>query len=328
MPPDFFISYASPDTAWAEWLGWVLEEEGASVVMQAWDFVPGSNFVLEMQQASGSARRTIAILSPDYLTSRFAPPEWAAAFAQDPEGIKRSLVPVRVRECALDGLLRTIVHIDLVGLDEPSARKRLSDGLSAKRAKPDRRPVFPGEAVAEPGPSRNRKPFPGEGNASASPAREQARSTPYMPRIRGAISDLDRSRFLKQAFETVRSHFQRGLAELQQHPSIDVEFTPVSESKFTAQVFVNGTRRARCKIWLGGILGMDQISYHEGDSGDRDSAFNEALTVCDDQHELALSALMKMGFGMGLALQQLNLDWLTEDQAANYLWCRFASALE
>src|SRR5260370_37865821 len=104
MALDFFISYASPDREWAEWVGWVLEEAGASVVLQAWDFVPGSNFVLEMQRAATSAERTIAILSPDYLKSRFAAPEWAAAFAQDPEGMKRSLIPVRVRDCALEGL--------------------------------------------------------------------------------------------------------------------------------------------------------------------------------------------------------------------------------
>ena len=48
---DFFVSYAAEDTQWAEWIGWVLEEEGYSVVLQEWDFGPGSNFVLEMDKA-------------------------------------------------------------------------------------------------------------------------------------------------------------------------------------------------------------------------------------------------------------------------------------
>jgi len=34
------------------------------------------------------------VLSPDYLKSQFASPEWAAAFADDPQGLKRKLVPV------------------------------------------------------------------------------------------------------------------------------------------------------------------------------------------------------------------------------------------
>jgi hypothetical protein len=159
MPVDYFISYTSADKTWAEWIGWVLEEAGATVRLQAWDFAPGSNFVLEMQRAA-SAHRTIAVLSPDYLTSRFAAPEWAAAFAQDLEGLSRRLVPVRVRDCALEGMLRTIVHIDLVGLDEAAARKQLSDGLGAKRGKPDRAPPFPGTALAGPG-AGNPKAFPG-----------------------------------------------------------------------------------------------------------------------------------------------------------------------
>jgi hypothetical protein len=75
-------------------------------VLQAWDFLPGSNFVIEMQKAAGSARKTIAVLSPDYLDSAYAASEWAAAFARDPTSTQRKLIPVRVRECAPEGLLK------------------------------------------------------------------------------------------------------------------------------------------------------------------------------------------------------------------------------
>jgi hypothetical protein len=110
-----------------------------------------------MQKAASEAERTIAVLSPDYLDSRFTQPEWAAAFAQDPTGEKRLLVPVRVRECDLKGLLGPIVHIDLVGLDEMSARERLLAGIKRGRQKPASAPDFPGRA-----PIKREKPrFPG-----------------------------------------------------------------------------------------------------------------------------------------------------------------------
>jgi tetratricopeptide (TPR) repeat protein len=148
---DFFISYNKADRAWAEWIAWQLEEtkkdEGAgyyTVVLQAWDFRPGSNFVLEMQQAASKTERTIAILSPDYLDAEFTQPEWAAAFTQDPRGEKRILLPVRVRECKPEGLLRAIVYIDLVGLDETAARNALLAGGNRGRAKPSVAPGFPG----------------------------------------------------------------------------------------------------------------------------------------------------------------------------------------
>ena len=49
---DFFISYNKADRTWAEWIAWQLEDSGKySVVIQAWDFGPGCNFVLEMDRA-------------------------------------------------------------------------------------------------------------------------------------------------------------------------------------------------------------------------------------------------------------------------------------
>jgi TIR domain len=72
---DFFISYNSVDKDWSEWIAYVLEEQGFSVVIQAWDFRPGANFVLEMQRAASEAHRTVMVLSPDYLQSQFASAE-------------------------------------------------------------------------------------------------------------------------------------------------------------------------------------------------------------------------------------------------------------
>jgi hypothetical protein len=60
---DFFISYTSTDRAWAEWIAWQLEAESYRVVVQAWDFRPGSDFVQQMHQTVQEAKRTIAVLS-------------------------------------------------------------------------------------------------------------------------------------------------------------------------------------------------------------------------------------------------------------------------
>ena len=122
---DFFISYNSADKSWAEWTAWTLEEAGYTTVLQAWDFRPGSNFVLEMQRAASEAERTIAILSPAYLDADYTHPEWAAAFVQDPTGEKGTLLPVRVQKSDLEGLLPSIIYIDLMDLDETAAKEAL-----------------------------------------------------------------------------------------------------------------------------------------------------------------------------------------------------------
>ena len=131
--PGFFVSYNSADRDWAVWIAWELEQAGYTTSVQAWDFMPGSNFVLEMQRAASECERTVAVLSPDYLESAFTQPEWAAAFAGDPTGKSRKLVPVRVRQCEIDGLLKSIVYIDLVGVEEAAARRQLLEGVRQGR---------------------------------------------------------------------------------------------------------------------------------------------------------------------------------------------------
>lgn len=151
---DFFISYTSADQAWAEWMAVSLSNAGHTLVIQAWDFLPGSNFVLQMQRATVECNRTIAVLSPDWLASVFTQPEWAAAFSLDPAGTNRKLIPVRVRLCEPPGLLRSIVYCDLIGLNEERARDVLLKG------------------VREPGPRPSSAPFPAEHSPASSLRKE------------------------------------------------------------------------------------------------------------------------------------------------------------
>jgi tetratricopeptide (TPR) repeat protein len=143
---DFFISYTSSDRAWAEWIAWQLKEAGSSVVLQAWDMVPGLDFVHEMQKATTTANRTLAVLSPAYFTSQFGEAEWRVAFADDPSGEQRRLIPVRVVNFRPAGLLATRIYIDLVGKDRQAARTALLEGVQGQPAAvPAEEPAFPGE---------------------------------------------------------------------------------------------------------------------------------------------------------------------------------------
>jgi len=141
---DFFISYNHADKTWAEWIAWTLEEAGYTVLIQSWDFRPGNNFVVEMARATEGTRKTIAVLSQDYLNAAFTQSEWAAAFARDPLSKKHTLIPIRVRDCEPEGFLRSIIYIDLVGLSERDARSAILGALT-ERAKPDQAPFFPAE---------------------------------------------------------------------------------------------------------------------------------------------------------------------------------------
>jgi ABC-type oligopeptide transport system ATPase subunit len=147
---DFFVSYTATDRNWAEWISWELEHAGYRVILQAWDFRPSMNFVSAMDRAARESKRTLAVLSQDYLRSEFCTPEWAAALAEDPKGERGRLVPVRIQPCDLSGLLGQVIYIDLVGLDEASARAELLQGVNVGRVRPSSQPRFPGSATTQP----------------------------------------------------------------------------------------------------------------------------------------------------------------------------------
>lgn len=144
----YFVSYTKPDREWAEWIAWVIEACGHRAVFQAWDFRPGTVWPEEMHKAVRDCDATVCVLSPDFLESGFAASEWHVAFADDPTGSYRKLIPVRVRDCEPVGFLKTRVYVDLVGKDLETARELLKRALSGERGKPELEPLFPG--VPEP----------------------------------------------------------------------------------------------------------------------------------------------------------------------------------
>src|SRR6266702_3329308 len=70
-----------------------------------------------------------------------------AAFRRDPRGEHHLLVPVRVQPCDVEGLLGSIIYINLVSLEEQEARTALLEGVRRERVKPSSAP-FPREARA------------------------------------------------------------------------------------------------------------------------------------------------------------------------------------
>ncbi len=147
QPADFFVSYTGVDEVSAEWIAWVLEEAGYTVIFQKWDFRPGNNFPLLMHSALKQASHVVAVLSPAYLEAGYPGAEWAGAFVDDPTGMQRRLIPVLLKPCRPDGLLHGIIHIDLSEClrmqNKEDARERLLAGVRGGRAKPSVEPDFP-----------------------------------------------------------------------------------------------------------------------------------------------------------------------------------------
>ncbi|WP_261558209.1 toll/interleukin-1 receptor domain-containing protein [Frankia tisae] len=134
---DAFVSYTGADEAWAVWVAGVLEAEGQTVVVRAWDSPAGTNFVTWTNRQMTIAKQTVAICSQAYFASHWCTQEWAGALAGN------TLTPLRVERCAIPPVLDTIAHCDLYGIDETTARRRLMEAVGL--ARPQRRSGgFPG----------------------------------------------------------------------------------------------------------------------------------------------------------------------------------------
>ena len=137
-PCDFFISYNKADRRWAEWIAWQLEENSYPVTLQAWHAQTGKNFIAWMHESSVHCEHTLALLPDAYFTGKFSQDEWTAAVAQG------KLLPVRIQDINVQGLLSAISYIDLVDKDEDQVLEALLEGVRPP-AKPETEPGFPGK---------------------------------------------------------------------------------------------------------------------------------------------------------------------------------------
>ncbi|WP_405474134.1 FxSxx-COOH system tetratricopeptide repeat protein [Streptomyces canus] len=156
----FFVSYAGPDRAWAEWVGWQLKRAGHDVELDRWDWRTGDDFVQRVNLALGRADAMVALFSRNYFAAgRWTQEEWSAAVAK-----RGRLVPVAIEPLADDdipALLAGRLYRDLHGLDETAATLALLEAVHGPM--PPAGPVaFPGAASAasdtEPDPQRPRLP--------------------------------------------------------------------------------------------------------------------------------------------------------------------------
>jgi hypothetical protein len=128
-PLQFFISRAGNqrDIQWAKWVQRALTRHGYTCFLQDDDIRTGHNFQMEMEAGLERADHLIAILSHDFVRSRYAMAELRAVFFRDVEGSQRRVIVVRVDQgCTLPVLYSGLVYLDLDEPDEKAERDLLT----------------------------------------------------------------------------------------------------------------------------------------------------------------------------------------------------------
>ena len=88
MGQKFFISFNSADRTKAHWIAWTLKEAGHEVAVYDWEIPAGGNAPLWMNTKLAWADRLIAVISPDYVPSRYSPSNGLRRFGTTPTARK------------------------------------------------------------------------------------------------------------------------------------------------------------------------------------------------------------------------------------------------
>ena len=142
---DFFVSYNKDDKAWAKWIAGTLEENGYTVYLQAWDIVPGDDFIDQMNRFLEYSSNYIPIVSKNFLDSVYCKKELSTAFNECLNGAIDKFLPIRIENVLLGPIYKTTVYIDLFDIVESDAKKALLNGIGLTE-NPRIKSEFPGKS--------------------------------------------------------------------------------------------------------------------------------------------------------------------------------------
>ena len=112
---DVFVSYSHKDRPWvAEVLVKALREGGLRVLLDEDSFEAGQSSIRNMSDAVLQARRTVAVLTPNWIASEWSQFEGLLSVQQDPTGARGRLIPILREKCNAPPWLSIRTYVDFV----------------------------------------------------------------------------------------------------------------------------------------------------------------------------------------------------------------------
>jgi len=110
---DVFISYSHKDSQWVRnWLLPRLEKTDLRVCIDYRDFEIGAPSLVNMERAVELSRKTLLILTPNWIQSEWTNFEALMIQTEDPIGLKRRLLPLMLEKCDLPRRLSIFTYAD------------------------------------------------------------------------------------------------------------------------------------------------------------------------------------------------------------------------
>lgn len=112
---DAFISYSHEDSAWVrDTLLPHLEGNGLRVCIDFRDFEPGVASLVNMENAVECSRKTLIVLTPDWVESEWAAFESLLIQTDDPAGRRARMIPLRLKPCEPPKRIAMLTYVDFI----------------------------------------------------------------------------------------------------------------------------------------------------------------------------------------------------------------------
>ena len=131
---DVFISYSHRDGAWVrDWLLPRLEAAGLRVCIDFRDFDVGVPSLVNMERAVERSRKTLLVLTPNWVESEWTNFEALLVQTDDPIGLRRRMLPLMLEKCELPKRVSIFTYADFTRSDQWEGQvKRIIDAINDK----------------------------------------------------------------------------------------------------------------------------------------------------------------------------------------------------
>lgn len=305
-PFDIAISFAGEDRLVAIRLVELLKVKGVKVFYDLNEQANmwGKNLDEHLSDVyENKARYCLMLISKHYPDKPWTRVERRSAQARAIRQPEEYILPVRLDDTEIPGLLSTIAYLDLRrhSVEEIADKVVIKLGQQTKQA---------------------------QDKTSENPFLKAPNFNIPMPQIPRSYTQLDKHRFVESAFEVMKAYFHQALFLLKrQYPEVEADMKEINPVKFVARIYVQGTLQCTCKIWLGNISSDQSIYYSEDMRMDisNDNSYNDFLSV--DQTDSGLG-LKISGFAIGMGAIKPQKEVVSPEEAAEYLWRRFTFRLK
>jgi hypothetical protein len=140
MKADFFITYHHSDEMAARWIASELKQAQFSTLSDSWDFLPGEAPLKKIEHIFTVSRKAMVLISPHFLQSHgdlfksFCGGPGGGFLEKSPLVAEGNVFFVRIEPCEIESIFGTVEYIDLAGIKESEAVKRLLAAVGAAGA--------------------------------------------------------------------------------------------------------------------------------------------------------------------------------------------------